>query len=206
MGDLASALISACLQVGVVMVVAALIYLVFGRKTGSFWRYIGIQPTTWGAVAAAGAMAIVFAAAAMLMPDLREMAGGEGTVVGKTAQGAFSASIVGVLAIKALLQTSLSEELFFRGLIAKRLINGLGFAWGNSIQAIIFAAVHLLLLLIPGINQIVVVGFVAFVGAVAWAWGWINEKWGRGSIIPSWIGHGLGNLLAYLGFAYLAST
>ena len=199
------ALISATLQVGVVSVVAALVYFVFGRKTGSFWRYVGMRPTSWGAAGAAAGLAVIFALTALFIPSLRDLSGGEGSVVNQTAHGEFNGSIAAVLAIKALFQTSLSEELLFRGLIAKRLFSGLGFAWGNAVQAAIFAAVHLLLLLIPGVRPYVVLMFVLFVGVFAWLWGWINEMLGGGSIVPSWIGHGLGNLIAYLGFAYLAA-
>ena len=83
-------------------------------------------------------------------------------------------------------------------------MNRFGFSLGNLLQAVLFAAVHLFLLFIPGAKPVVVTAFVAFIGVFAWIWGWLNEKIGSGSILPGWIAHGLANLVSYLGFAYLA--
>lgn len=58
--------------------------------------------------------------------------------------GLSSASVI-ILLITALFKTSLAEEILFRGLIAKRLINKLGFKIGNLLQAFVFGILHVLL-------------------------------------------------------------
>jgi len=98
------------------------------------------------------------------------------------------------IVIYAFFQTGLSEEILFRGFLGKRLFHKFGFEIGNIIQAILFGIVHGLLLF--GNVRISQVAFVvAFISAVAWLMGYVNEKMGNGSIVPSWIIHGLSNMI-----------
>ena len=43
-------------------------------------------------------------------------------------------------------QTGLSEEILFRGFLAKRLISRFGFATGNLLQGLVFGILHLSLI------------------------------------------------------------
>ena len=103
-----------------------------------------------------------------------------------------------ILFIAAVFKTSFTEELFFRGFLAKRLIAWLGFGVGNFIQALIFGIIHVLIFLYMNAG----IGFLIFMfllsGLAGWLTAYINEKMANGSIIPGWIAHGLGNVLAYL--------
>jgi len=200
-----NALISAVLQTLAVLLVAGIVYLLFGRKTGSFARYIGLIPTSVRASILALVVAAIAASIMVLVPQVREAGAGEHSVVGAALSGGFTPTAMGVLTIKALFQTSLSEEILFRGLIGKRLIKGLGFATGNTIQAALFGAMHLLLFLIPQAKTEVVLGMVAFTFVGGWTSGWLNEKLGGGSILPGWIVHGAANLVAYFAFAALSA-
>lgn len=196
-----NALISAAVQVGVVLILAAAVYALFGKRRG-FRRYIGMTPTTATAAGAAMLWGIVPALVLVAFPGIRAMAGGDNSVVGSIAAGGLTPVIALTLAIKALLQTSLSEELLFRGLIGKRLINRFGFAVGNGAQAVLFGLVHLLLLLIPQASPPLVLAMVVITGIGGWVNGWLNERLGNGSIVPGWIAHGLTNLISYLSIAY----
>lgn len=195
-----NALISAALQVGAVLIVAAAVYALFGKR-GGFRRYIGMTPTTATAAGAAVLWGIAPAMVLVAFPGIRAMAGGDNSVVGAVTGGG-SAAIALTLAIKALLQTSLSEELLFRGLIGKRLIDRFGFAVGNGAQAALFGLMHLLLLFIPQASPPLVVAMVAITGIGGWVNGWLNERLGNGSIVPGWIAHGLTNLISYFSIAY----
>ena len=64
-------------------------------------------------------------------PAIREVVTAPNTVVGRLRSYGFSGVTVALLCIKALVQTSLSEEILFRGFVAKRLISWLGFTRGN---------------------------------------------------------------------------
>ena len=74
----------------------------------------------------------------------------------------------------------------------------LGFAWGNSLQAVLFGAIHLLLLLSPDATPGLVGLIVGVTAAQGFINGWLNEKWGRGSILPGWAAHAGANLTSYL--------
>ena len=105
-----------------------------------------------------------------------------------------AAGIAPVL-IYAILQTGLSEEIFFRGFLGKRLSQKFGFVTGNSIQAILFGLVHGVLLY-GNVGMVRVIAVTAFTGIVGWLMGYLNERLGNGSIIPSWIIHSLMNIIS----------
>lgn len=103
-------------------------------------------------------------------------------------------SVLFAAIIYAFLQTGFSEELFFRGFLAKRLIHKLGFQWGNIIQGSLFGLMHgVLFISTSGLLGLVVI--VLITGITGYLLGWINEKYSNGSIISSWLIHGTVNLI-----------
>lgn len=139
---------------------------------------------------------------AMIHPEILDAFHHPESMTGKfRAMGPTAPAIV-ILLLTAVLKTSLSEEIFFRGFVAKRLIALMGFQWGNILQAIIFGALHIVILLkISDSIQFIIMMFLLTTVA-AWIMVYINEKLANGSILPGWIMHGLGNVVAYatLGF------
>lgn len=101
----------------------------------------------------------------------------------------------------AVIQTGLSEEIFFRGFLGKRLINKFGFLIGNSIQAITFGLLHGLPFGFVTNNVLITILLTLIPGAFGWFQGWINEKYYSGSIIPSWTIHAVMNILSSLSVA-----
>jgi membrane protease YdiL (CAAX protease family) len=196
-----SAFFSALLQVGLVLVIAGIVYLIFGRRSGPFGRFVGLQAAPPRAILIGIAVGIASAAAILAFPGVAEMNAGRGTVTGEAARQGVSADMLAGLAIAALIKTSFSEELLFRGLIGKRLIARLGFQAGNLIQAVLFGAVHLLLLLVPSATTGVVIFIVLVTGALGWVNGWLNERLGSGSILPGWAAHATANFCAYFAMA-----
>ena len=192
-----TALISALLQVGAVLLIAAGAWLAF-RRPRPFRDFVGLLPARWTIVAAAFAGGAVLAFLITRLPAVQAMASAERTVVGETAQAGLTGEVAAILAIRALLQTSLSEELLFRGLIGRNLVRRFGFTAGNTAQAGLFGLVHLLLLLSPAATYGLVLALVLFTAVVGWVLGWMNESLADGSILPGWAAHGGGNLTAYL--------
>lgn len=198
-------------QLVVVLIVALVIWLisflittfVLRRDHPNFFRYIGlIAPTPWAVLwALAACLALVPATLGVFMlPELREMAAGANTVAGKVRAAGVNADTIGMIAIVSLLKTALSEEIFFRGLIGKRLIAWLGFQPGNLIQAVVFGAVHMVIFVVPGgpaFDPLVAAIFFAVTAAAGWVMGFLNERAGNGSIMPSWLLHGISNAVAY---------
>lgn len=195
-----NAVISAVVQVGIVLILAAAVYAMFGKGRG-FRQYLGLTMPSATAAGAALLWGIVPALALIAVPDVRAMAGGNNSVVDGIAAGGMTPAIALTLAIKAVLQTSLSEELLFRGLIGKRLIARFGFAVGNGVQAALFGLMHLSLLFISQSSLPLVLAMAALTGIMGWVNGWLNERLGNGSIVPGWIAHGLTNVISYLAVA-----
>lgn len=190
--------INTAIQVGVVLIIALIVWLIWGRRVAGFGRYVGLYGAPWSVVALAAVLGLASAAALLALPGLREMAGGERTVAGELAAGGVGHGVIAALIITAIFKTAFSEELLFRGLIGKRLIAWLGFGAGNAIQAVLFGAVHLLLLLSPQATAVSVASLVAATTVMGWVSGWLNEKKAGGSILPSWAMHATANLGSYL--------
>ncbi len=200
-----SAIISALLQVGFVLIVAGAVYFAMRRGQRSFARFVGFYPAPLKAIAAGLALGLAATALILIVPGIADLASERGTVAGDAAMSGVSASVVIALVIAAVFKTALSEELLFRGLIGKRLIAAAGFQLGNLVQAVLFGLAHLLLLLVPAASVGLVAVMVLFTGTLGWINGWLNERLGDGSILPGWAGHAVANLCAYLGLALMMS-
>lgn len=97
--------------------------------------------------------------------------------------------------IYAIFNTSLPEEIFFRGFLLKRLSNKFGFRIANVIQSIIFGLLHGIMFFgLVGVVKAIII--ILFTGIVAYAMGYVNEKKSNGSILPSWFIHALSNIFA----------
>ena len=114
----------------------------------------------------------------------------------------FNITAVLCVLLFSFIKTGLSEEILFRGFLAKRLINTLGFVKGTIIQAVIFGLLHSFIYL-SGCGILVtvlVVSEAALSGALSV---YMNEKIFNGSIIPSWIFHGICNCIpAFAAFVF----
>lgn len=104
--------------------------------------------------------------------------------------------------IFAIIQTGLSEEIFFRGFLGKRLIHKFGFNVGNAIQAILFGMIHGIPFGLMTGNVLITILLILLPGSIGWIQGWMNEKRSSGSIIPSWSTHAIMNILAALSSAF----
>ena len=96
-----------------------------------------------------------------------------------------------------LIQTGASEEILFRGFLGKRFIKRFGFNVGNTMQAVLFGLLHIaVLFLVTSVD--IYQGLLVFTlpCIVGWFFGYVNEKLSEGSIIPSWLMHGIGNVIA----------
>ena len=195
--------INTAVQLVVVMIIALVVWALAGRRKASFLPWIGLTVPPRAAIGAALFFFLIWAAlnsVIYVVPELRESAAAANTVAGALRRQGFNLEIVFVILIVGGLKTALSEEILFRGLIAKRLINAAGFWVGNTLHAILFGAIHLLIFVVPGGPE-----FTPFLGAIffllpggaGWLMAYVNERKGNGSIVPGWIIHALGNITAY---------
>jgi membrane protease YdiL (CAAX protease family) len=97
--------------------------------------------------------------------------------------------------IYAIFNTSLPEEILFRGFLMKRVASKFGYVTANIIQSVIFGLLHgIMFFNVLGPVKAIVI--ILFTGIVAFAMGHINEKKANGSILPSWFIHALSNIFA----------
>lgn len=101
----------------------------------------------------------------------------------------------------AVFHTALSEELFFRGFLLKRIANKFNFQIGNAVQSLLFGLLHGGIFLASA-GPVKALLLILFTGAIAWTMGYINEKKAGGSIISSWVIHGIVNILSGISEAF----
>lgn len=98
-----------------------------------------------------------------------------------------------------------SEEILFRGLIAKKMYLWFGKFKGNILQALIFWLMHLLIFrFVTGhwFSWVQVFGFVVSFG-LGLLLGYLNFRKNGESIWPSWIAHGVVNYFTFLTLFFL---
>ena len=197
MDNFMSVLISALLQLSLSSCIPFFCWLRTGRKKGPFFRWIGFKlPHFHGSVFKVSAIVIGSAvmyilAVTFIMKNLMSDV--------QTATSQFSGK--GITAVPAILvfaifQTGLSEELFFRGFLCKRLSNRFGFVAGNLVQSLCFGLLHGIPFGIATGKVVVCVLLTLLPAVIGYVQGWLNEKEAGGSIIPSWILHSLMNILS----------
>ena len=202
--------INTLVQLAIALAVVGGAWAIFARRSAPFrqWAGLGAPPSGW----LRGALLCWFVVAAVSIPmvlfgPMGELARGPGTVGGQFAVMDFGPAVLATILVVAFLKTALTEEIVFRGLIAKRLIARFGFRTGNAIQAVLFGGIHLAVFAADGAPQAtalsvaVVWGLPGFAG---WMMGFANERFGGGTIWPGWAIHGVGNAVSYSLFAGLA--
>ncbi len=195
-------LISAILQVLVFSLIPFVFFLFRKDKSVSFFRYIGLYRAPRKAINYSIIGSLLFLAAGVTMvfidDGVRQLVITPPSVTGKIRQVESSAVAAVLILIVGGIKTSFSEEIFFRGFMAKRLIQGLGFSTGNIVQSLIFGLMHLALFWTLMSSTVFALIFIFVFSTLAgWVIGLIKEKHASGSIIPGWIAHAMGNIISY---------
>ncbi|AKC86433.1 hypothetical protein WQ53_06275 [Pseudoxanthomonas suwonensis] len=184
-------------------------YLARYRRAKGFLDYVGLRKPRRRTMLHATLFALAFVLPVLsllyFLPGARDVVSGPNTVIGGLKAHGLSGAAVALLVCKAFVQTSLSEEILFRGFLAKRLIHRLGFVSGNLLQALLFGLVHLLVFIGQEFSVAVAAGVVLFAALGGWVNGYLNERLGNGSILPSWWLHALTNAITYGVLAFALS-
>lgn len=193
MGMLAQTFIEAIIQIIIFTSVPFLWWLISSRKKIGFFEWMGLKrfdnsnsnKTLLWVVSVASFFLLLSILMLYLVRNVQ------------TATSEFSGK--GIVAIPsvliyAVLKTSLSEELLFRGFLLKRISNHFNFTIGNLIQSILFGLMHGVMFF--KINFIIAIICILFTGIIAWCMGFINEKKSNGSILPSWCIHAIANIFS----------
>lgn len=194
-------LIQAIIQVLVLSAIPFLVYVIQKRTTKGFFNYIGLIKSTKKANALALLASLIFAVPPLLLAfvneEFRSIILSPGSITGQFNQMGFSTQGLFILLITAIFKTGFAEELLFRGFIAKRLIAKIGFAKGNTLQALLFGIIHVGLVATATNNLffLAIIFLITFLGPYVSVV--LNEKYANGSIIPGWISHALANIISY---------
>jgi len=155
-------------------------------------------PLLMGIWVGAGALALLFQLlATALSEDFARLSAS--TPQHQLAEQGLVIALVGGLAY-AVVQTGFSEELLFRGVLARRLMNRIGFWPGNVVQAGLFGALHVAIVVaaVPDAGPVLPTLLGVWSGGLAGVSGWVNERLDHGSIVGSWGMHAAANFFTVL--------
>ncbi len=192
-------IISTIIQCVIFIGIPWMIYFFLNKEMKGFFAWVGlylpkdkswIKPTAIifiVAVALMGGAILIFAKVGIITEEMLYSL--------KLSKG-LNFELLLIVLIKATIQTSLSEEVFFRGFIGKRVARKFGYFKGNLTQSILFGLPHGLPFII--VYQAYLFGIVLFIAAatVGFLQFYLNEKKANGSIIPSLIIHSLTNIIS----------
>ncbi len=202
-----SEIIETLLQIFIFSLIPFLVFLIKKRTVKGFLDYIGLKKSNPKANGLAVLASLILLAPMLLLTltsgTFQEIMFDPNSITGKLRAMEFGANAIIILLIIAIFKTAFAEEILFRGFIAKRLISVFGFKKGNLFQAIIFGILHTLLFAIITTNLIYLSLIFIFPTVAAYIFGYLNEKKANGSIIPSWIAHGLANLITYITIGFI---
>ena len=194
-------LISSIIQIILFSLIPFIWWLVTARKEETFFEWIGLkkisnlkasQTIVW-------VLGIMVAFLILSVHILKSVSNVETAT--SMFSGAGITAVPGIM-VYAFLNTSLPEEILFRGFLLKRLSGKIGFTVSNALQSIIFGLMHgALFFTAAGVVKAILI--VVFTGAIGWCMGYVNEKKSGGSILPSWCIHAAANTFSGICSAFM---
>ena len=185
---------NALIQIVLFMLLPFIWWFVTARRKSSFLDWIGFKPlkdtgnhkmSLWIFL---GLLSFTIFSYLVLYTIVKDL---------KTATSSFSGlgfQALPAVLIYSLFQTSLPEELLFRGFLLKRFSICLPFGVANAIQAALFGLLHGLMF-ISEVSWLQTLLIILCTGGIAAYMGFVNEKKSDGSILASWIMHALANVI-----------
>jgi len=194
--DMISGLILTLLMLGFCLA----FYRLRHKKVAGFFSYIGVCKATFKSVLYAIPIAIM-ATACMLFVfayfGLQHLVLNPNTPAWSLHTNGFNLASIGNVIVFAWVGTALWEEVFFRGFLAKRLINLIGFIPGNLVHAVIFGLMHVLLYCAIKLDIRLSAYLLLFLtpAILAYSMTYLNERVAKGSILPGYVTHALLNTI-----------
>lgn len=202
MVNLLQQMTNALIQIVLFMLLPFIWWFVTARRKSSFLDWIGFKPLKdtgnhkmWLWIFL-GLLSFTIFSYLVLYTIVKDL---------KTATSSFSGlgfQALPAVLIYSLFQTSLPEELLFRGFLLKRFSVCLPFGVANTIQAALFGLLHGLMF-ITEVSWLQTLVIILCTGVIAAYLGFVNEKKSGGSILASWIMHALANVVTGMLSAFL---
>lgn len=191
---LVNKIISSILEIFLVSIIPLILWLTTKKGKISFFEWIGLKRINKSnikklSISCIG-ITIIYVLISFIILLLTKNA--------ETATSEFNSMGIKALLpalVYAIFNTSLPEEILFRGFILKNLSSKLGYKIANIIQSILFGLLHGIMFfsLLGSIKTIII---ILFTSIVAFGMGYINEEKANGSILPSWFIHASSNIFA----------
>lgn len=195
-----SKIYSSIVQILLFTLIPFIWWLITDKKNISFFKWIGLKKInsvhenkTAAWIAGTAIAFVILGAFNLYILNDVQLATSEFSGLGVKA--------IPAIIVYAVFNTSLPEEILFRGFLLKRLSNKFEFTISNIIQAILFGLMHGILLICIGIFKAILI--IIFTGLIGWIMGYINEKKADGSIFPSWMIHATANVFSDICAAFL---
>ena len=202
MVNLLQQMTNALIQIALFMLLPFIWWFVTARRKSSFLDWIGFKPLKdtgnhkmWLWIFL-GLLSFTIFSYLVLYTTVKDL---------KTATSSFAGlgfQALPAVLIYSLFQTSLPEELLFRGFLLKRFSVRLPFGVANTIQAALFGLLHGLMF-ITEVSWLQTLVIILCTGGIAAYLGFVNEKKSGGSILASWIMHALANVITGMLSAFL---
>ena len=202
MVNLIQQMTNALIQIALFMLLPFIWWFVTARRKSSFLDWIGFKPLKdtgnhkmWLWIFL-GLLSFTIFSYLVLYTIVKDL---------KTATSSFAGlgfQALPAVLIYSLFQTSLPEELLFRGFLLKRFSVCLPFGVANTIQATLFGLLHGLMF-ITEVSWLQTLVIILCTGGIAAYLGFVNEKKSGGSILASWIMHALANVITGMLSAFL---
>ena len=202
MVNLIQQMTNALIQIVLFMLLPFIWWLVTARRKSPFLEWLGFKPLKdtgnhkmWLWIFL-GLLSFTIFSYLVLYTTVKDL---------KTATSSFSGlgfQALPAVLIYSLFQTSLPEELLFRGFLLKRFSVCLPFGVANTIQAALFGLLHGLMF-ITEVSWLQTLVIILCTGGIAAYLGFVNEKKSGGSILASWIMHALANVVTGMLSAFL---
>lgn len=194
-------ILSSIIQILLFTLIPFIWWCITARRKNNFFQWIGLKRISSSkenktALWIVATSIIFLAVSAFMLYTIRNI---------ETATSEFSG--LGIKALPAILvyaifNTSLWEEILFRGFLLKRISNKFGFSTGNIVQSILFGLLHgaMFFALTDILKAILIIVFTA---GIAWCIGYVNEKKADGSILSGWCIHAIANIFSGICSAFL---
>lgn len=191
---LVNKIISSIMQIILFSLIPLIWWLITARKKESFFKWIGLKKIEKENKKSSAVNMLVIAIGYLIVSFITIYLIKDIETATSEFDGMGISALLPAL-IYAIFNTSLPEEILFRGFLLKRIANQFGYMTANIIQSMIFGLLHgLMFFNVLGAVKTIIIIF--FTGISAFAMGYINEKKANGSILPSWFIHALSNIFA----------
>lgn len=194
---LCSQLFSAAIQLLILTAIPLVWYLAGKRRIAGFLQWTGLKPAAKAPVKEMCGIFLFFALVTLLPYWYLYQTNSltySGFTVDSYRQSGWSVQTVLVILVWAVLQTSLSEEIFFRGFLCKRFCSAWGWKAGITVQAVLFGMIHLPA--VWGKGLLPALAIVLLTGGIGFALGWLSQRRAEGSILYGWCIHAAANILS----------